>query len=315
MSERVWIVRDGDGATVDAIVARLGEDARALDEGRVFVGRKRAARGDAVSAGDEVRVAARREVAADVTVLHRGGGLVAVAKPAGIPTIPDEHDAEGSLLVRTARAIGIPPSTLHATSRLDRGVSGVVVFAETVAARERLQDARISGHYFRLYLAIAARAPSPAEGTWREPIGRARDPKKRMVRGKDATDAETRYRTVKALAGSAAGGTAQAPNASGALLAIEPVTGRTHQIRVHASHAGAPLLGDRDYSPAPALARRGGGPRTLVLASGKVIALDRVALHCAHVRVEGVLDVRAPIPDTLRGWWRDLGGDDDDWQP
>ena len=301
MTERVWIVREGDGATVDAIVAKLGEDARALDEGRVFVGRKRAQRGDAVEAGDEVRVAARREIAADVTVLHRGGGLVAVDKPAGIPTIPDEHGAEGSLLVRTAHAIGVAPSALHATSRLDRGVSGVVVFAETVAARERLHDARISGRYFRLYLAIAGRAPEPPEGTWREPIGRARDPKKRMVRGKDATDAETRYRTVSSLAG-------------GALLAIEPVTGRTHQIRVHASHAGAPLLGDRDYwSSAPAPARRGDA-RTLVLPTGKVIALDRVALHCARVRVDDVLDVRAPVPDTLRAWWRDLGGEDDCWQ-
>jgi len=286
MAERVWVVREGDGATVDAIVARAGGDATALDEGRVFVGRSRARRGDGVNVGDTVRIAERRAVAATVTVLHDDAGLVAVDKPAGIPTIPDSHDAEGSLLVRVARAIGVEPDALHATSRLDRGVSGVVVFAKTARAREELQDARSSGRYFRLYAAIAARAPSPPEGEWTARIGRARDARKRAVDGRDATDARTRYRTIA--------------SAAAALLAVEPVTGRTHQIRVHASHAGAPLLGDRDY----------GGPRSLTLSSGKVLALDRVALHCAHVRVEGRLDVHAPIPETLRAWWTALGGPD-----
>ncbi len=291
MAERVWVVREGDGATVDDVVARLGDDASALDEGRVFVGRKRAKRGDAVRAGDEVRVSEPRGGPVEIVVLHRGGGLVAVDKPAGIVTIPDEHDAAGSLLLRTARALGVAPESLHATSRLDRGVSGVVVFAESTAARERLQNARTSGAYDCRYVAIAGAAPSPAEGTWSEAIGRARDPKKRAVRGRDAVPAETRYRLVRAT-----------PRA--ALLSLRPVTGRTHQIRVHASHAGAPLLGDCDY----------GGARTVVLASGKVVALDRVALHCAHVRIEGVLDVRAAIPDALRAWWLDLGGDDSAWE-
>ncbi len=85
-----------------------------------------------------------------------------------------------------------------------------------------------------------------------------------------------------------------------ALLAAWPVTGRTHQIRVHASHAGAPLIGDRDY----------GAARTLVLPSGKVLAFERIALHCAHVRVADIVDVRAPVPAELRDLWRALGGDD-----
>ena len=62
------------------------------------------------------------------------------------------------------------------------------------------------------------------------------------------------------------------------MLSVEPITGRTHQIRVHASHAGAPLLGDRDY----------GGPTRWTLKSGKSVTLDRIALHCARVTVEGI---------------------------
>ena len=53
------------------------------------------------------------------------------------------------------------------------------------------------------------------------------------------------------------------------------MTGRTHQIRVHASHAGAPLLGDRDY----------GGPTRLTLPGGRVLAPTRIALHAAKVRI------------------------------
>jgi 23S rRNA pseudouridine1911/1915/1917 synthase len=283
MGERVFVA-EHEG-TVDALADRA-----ALEEGRVFIGKRRAKPGDAVRAGDAVRISERREVEVVVEILHRDDRFVVVDKPAGIATIPDEHEAEGSLVWRTARALGVAPESLHVTSRLDRGVSGVVVFARTERAREQLQNARNSGRYFRQYAAIASKSPTPPEGSWDAPIGRARDPKKRMVGGREAQSASTRYRVVAAAA-------------RGAVLSVEPVTGRTHQIRVHASHAGAPLLGDRDY----------GGSRTLVLPTGKVLALERVALHCARVAVKGLVDVRAPIPSALRECWLALGGDDAAW--
>jgi len=199
--------------------------------------------------------------------------------------------------------VGVEPGKLHPTSRLDRGVSGVVLFAESARARELLRDARAGGRYVRRYVALASKAPAPPSGTWNARIGRARDPKKRTVNGRDPKGALTRYRTV-----------ASTPTAT--LLAVEPVTGRTHQIRVHASHAGAALLGDRDY----------GGPRTIVLPSGKVLSFGRVALHCTRVSVGDVadgsaeggtsrilIDASSPIPDELRSWWRALGGDDAAW--
>jgi 23S rRNA pseudouridine955/2504/2580 synthase/23S rRNA pseudouridine1911/1915/1917 synthase len=92
-----------------------------------------------------------------------------------------------------------------------------------------------------------------------------------------------------------------------ALLALEPVTGRTHQLRVHAAHAGAPLLGDRVY----------GGPSRVTLASGSVVVFDRIALHAARVRVPradgSMLEVGAPVPPLLREWWQKGGGNDDAW--
>lgn len=270
---------------IESVVSQAGGDAGAVGEGRVFIGRRRARAGDLVDAGDEVLVHARSSTPAAVTLLHQRGGVVAVDKPAGIPTIPDQRDAEGSLLHRVAHAVGMDPLELHPTSRLDRGVSGVVVFAATERARTELAAARAAQAYERRYIAMASKAPSGDAGRWDVPIGRARDPKKRQVFGRDAVPASTRYRVV-----------ARAPSA--VMLVLEPETGRTHQIRVHASHAGAPLLGDRDY----------GGARTMVLPTGKVLAFDRVALHCAEVRVLG-LHLEAPFPAELQEWWEELGGE------
>jgi len=247
-------------------------DPIAIDEGRVFIGKKRAKRGDVVRDASEVRVRDKRDIEAPVVFLHRAKDLVAVDKPAGIATVPDTRDAHNSLVHRVARALSMRADSIHVTSRLDRGVSGVVVFALTDEARDSLQNARTSGLYFRRYVAIASRAPSPPEGEWTAPI--------------DGKPSRSRYRVV-------------ASTPRGALLHVEPITGRTHQIRIHASGVEAPLLGDTKY----------GGTRTLVLPSGKVLPLERIALHCAHVRVEGLVDARAPIPIVLRDWWTALGGD------
>jgi 23S rRNA-/tRNA-specific pseudouridylate synthase len=225
-------------------------------------------------------------------ILARGTGWVAVDKPAGLPTIPDHAGASHALIALAARVIGVPVARLHATSRLDRDVSGVVVFALDRAAAERLQRARESHDYVRRYVAIAARSPSPDHGTWDGPIGRAKDPRHRAVNGKDPVPARTHYAVV-----------AGAPGTDACVLALGPVTGRTHQLRVHASHAGAPLLGDRVY----------GGAARLTLPSGKILPLDRVALHAARVTLPGHAPIVSPVPDPLRLVWQALGGGGEAW--
>ncbi len=291
MTERRWIVRAGEGRTVGDIVRRIApEDARAVDEGRVFVGRKRVRRADAeVSAGDEVVVSLPAAAAAPVVILAKGEGWFAVDKPAGLPTIPDQAGASHSLVARAARALGVDAARLHATSRLDRDVSGVVVFAQGTRAAEQLRAMRDEHRYARRYVAIAARAPSPAEGTWNAPVGRATNPKLRAANGADAAASTTHYAVV-----------GEAPPY--VLLAVSPVTGRTHQIRVHASHAGAPLVGDRAY----------GGPTRATLPNGRVVAFDRIALHAARVTLAGEAIV-SPIPPALAATWLALGGDAASW--
>jgi 23S rRNA-/tRNA-specific pseudouridylate synthase len=283
-----WVVRPGDGATVGEVLARAGADPRAVADGRVFLGRIRVedAR-TAVRPGDELTVGAARGREADVAVLLRGHGLLAVDKPAGVPTVPDHGGRAGTLWALAARVARLPEDALHPTSRLDRDVSGVVIFALTAEAAARLRRARGAGSYARTYVAIARARPDAVladEGVWDGPIGRARDPRLRAVGGRDAVPARTRFRVVRR-------------REELVWLELEPDTGRTHQLRVHASHAGAPLVGDVSY----------GGPKQLVRTSGEVVRVGRVALHCARVVVPGEdgapLAIESPVPALFELLW------------
>ena len=220
--------------------------------------------------------------------------MVAAYKPADLATVADHHGRAGALEQRVAELAGVAPESLFATSRLDVGVSGVVLFATTEEARSRLSRARKERRYRRHYVAIAARAPVPAGGVWTAPIGRDRDPRKRRAFGKDATEASTAY-------------VVRHTTAHAALLAVEPETGRTHQIRVHASHAGCPLYGDRAYD----------GPVRTISDRGAVIAVRRIALHAAWVEVPGgsaePLRIEAEVPDDLAAIWSACGGDPSAW--
>ena len=300
MSERSirWIVNPGDGTSLGQVLACAGADPNALRDGRVFVGPRRAwAASEPVRVGDAV-VVAPPTVTIDrtVSVLGQSDDLVAVDKPAGIPTIPDHAGAVHSLQELAARALGIHSGRLHPTSRLDRDVSGVVIFAMSSVGAARLANARSIGAYSRRYVALAARAVAPIRGVWTSAIGRAKDPRHRCVDGRDPVPARTRYATCAVS------------DVGPALLAVAPETGRTHQIRVHAAHAGAPLLGDPVY----------GGPPRVTLANGRVIAPRRIALHAARVVVPDARGrwwaVVSEIPEDLSAFGLALGIGPSEWQ-
>lgn len=196
--EKVWVVRAGDGATVGEIVTRMREDAgRAVAEGRVFVGRRRVTTAAlAVTVGDEVKVGAPPAVggakSAATRVRFVEGGLIGTVKEAGIPTVPDHAGASHSHVALVARELGRDAGSLHVTSRLDREVSGVVLFAGDLATASLLRRAREEGVYERRYLALAASRTLAEAGTWDGAIGAGRDPRHRAVGGADAKASRTR---------------------------------------------------------------------------------------------------------------------------
>ena len=189
-------------------------------------------------------------VEAPLVVLLADNHLLAVAKPAGIPTVPDASGDE-SLLERARawvkREKEKPGAVyLGVVQRLDRPVSGVVVFARTSKAAARLTAAFRSRAVRKVYHGVAADEPQAEAGFLEQWLWKDRE--RNVVRAvaherPGAQLARTRWRV---LARRGAGRERRV------LLELVPETGRAHQLRVAAASLGCPLLGDLKYgAPAP----------------------------------------------------------------
>jgi 23S rRNA pseudouridine1911/1915/1917 synthase len=197
--------------------------------------------------------------------------LVVLIKPAGLVVHPAPGHAEGTLVNALLAHCGESLSGIGGVSRpgivhrLDREVSGVMVAAKHDRAHIGLAG-QFSVHAIdRVYEAMVWGLPQTQEGTVDRPIGRHPVDRKRMaiVRhgGKRAV---TRWRVLGA-AGTRA-----------AHLALRLETGRTHQIRVHISSLGHPIVGDRLYG-------RGRDAQAPAAAAPIISSLDRILLHARHL--------------------------------
>jgi 23S rRNA-/tRNA-specific pseudouridylate synthase len=294
-----WIVSEQDAAPLSALLDRLGESA-ALAAGLVFVDGKRRSEPEFLlerGAAVEIYAPAAPRAEGAIEILHRAGELLWVNKPAGIPTEPDHRGTLHSLVARVAEMVGVPRVELHALSRLDSGVSGVVLLSESSEASARVDALRARGALRRRYVAIGRSDLRLGTGVWRDGIGRGGKGPRRIAGGREARSAETRFSEVGRAGESAV------------LLALEPVTGRTHQLRVHAAAHGAPLYGDRLY----------GGPTRVTDSGGRVRELGRIFLHAGSVRMSpgepADLRVTADVAPEMVGLWRELGGSAADFEP
>lgn len=265
----------------------------ALPAGRVFVNRARVQEPTDLEGGALVEVFAPRPSTA-IDILYEQDGLLAIEKPAALPTEPDKSGNDCVLAQLSAR-LGVPQSQLFAVSRLDVGVSGVLLVATSERSRHDILHDRARGALRRRYVALACGVPQAVEGEWNDGLGKG-SRGKRVVDPQHGQVAQTRYRVV---------GTAR-PVARGrpetALLALSPITGRTHQLRVHSAAHEAPLLGDRRYS----------GPLRMTAEDGRVQAFSQVLLHAACVewgpkakRRRVLSEPAAPLVEA----WLALGGD------
>jgi 23S rRNA pseudouridine1911/1915/1917 synthase len=281
------VVRPVDeGERLDRFIAARGGVSRglarrAIDEGGVFLdGRRCKVASKQVRAGYDITINLEeggRAPAAGAALdrsrlLFADEHLVAVDKPAGVPAQATLTSDRGTLPSLVSALLGGQVTLVH---RLDRETSGVTVLARSRAAAAALAEAFRAGTARKTYLALCARAPAPPEGRLEAAIGK--DPRRAGLRqvspGGDA--AATRYRTL----------------ATGAAALVEawPETGRTHQLRVHLAHLGAPILGDPKY----------GGPRMVGTVGVPRVMLHALRLELAHPVGGAPLVFEAPLPADL----------------
>jgi 23S rRNA-/tRNA-specific pseudouridylate synthase len=291
-----WVVADGDGASVGEVVAKM----RALgapERARVFLNGRPADDRDVVEAGDQVELYPQRDSfrgKTEVEILAQRDGVLLVYKPAGIPAETTQLGEDSVLSELLAMFKG---GTIHAASRLDVGVSGVMVCTLGRDANRRVHDWRAAGQLRRSYIAIGAGTLEgdgglDSSGTWAHALGRMRDRGGRHKSSSEASERKTAITHYRVMA----------RTSHATLLVLEPETGRMHQLRAHAALHGVPLYGDRLY----------GGPATATDDMGRVSPVDGIALHALRVALPSAT-ATAPPPARMIDLWRTLGGDEDDF--
>ena len=292
---------DAAGSRLDQFLAARASDLtrsrikQLIDDAQVHVNGAPAKPARKLRAGDTVvlQVPApvpTRAQAEDLpfTVLYEDAALIALDKPAGMVVHPAAGHFTGTLVnallhrVKDLQGIGgeLRPGLVH---RLDRETSGCMVVAKTEPALAALQAAFKRREVEKRYLALVHGEP-PASGTWDTAYGRhARDRKRFTSRVSEGKRAVTHWKVRERF-----------PGAASCEVTLE--TGRTHQIRVHMSDHGFPLLHDAVYGGTKREAKLEGAVKQAALAIGRQ-ALHAAELEFPHPLTGKRIQVEAPLPD------------------
>ncbi len=218
-------------------------------------------------------------------IIYEDDNMLAVNKPAGIPTHPSHghfNDTLANGLAYIFEKRG-EPFIFRAVNRLDRGTSGIVLIAKTSKAAFELGDLMQNGKIQKTYLAIVNGSPSQPSGIINKPIRRV---------GESIMTREVCYENALSSKQAVTKYYTELRFGDHSLIRAEPITGRTHQIRVHLAYIGCPIAGDWLY----------GTSETKPTETDK--QFDRPALHCRGLKIlfnEKALELYAELPnDFLR---------------
>ena len=293
----IQIDQDQDGQRVDTALAKVLELSRSvvadlLNAGDVLQGKKPLSKSDRVSAGDRLTVLMPaiydplelKETPIDtLEIIYDDDDVVVVNKPVGCaahaspgwmgPTVVGALMAAGYTITTSG-----PAERAGIVHRLDVGTSGLMVVAKTEKAYLKLKDMFRNHEIDKTYHALVQGHMDPASGTIDAPIDRHPKEDHRFAVVATGKESITHYEVIEYYR-------------SVSLVKVELETGRTHQIRVHFSALGHPLVGDTTYGADPVL--------------GKKMGMSRPWLHALELRFNHPVSalplvLSAPYPPDLQ---------------
>jgi 23S rRNA pseudouridine1911/1915/1917 synthase len=293
-----WQIGETDkGSQLDqwlASMKRLGSHqraAKALSNGRVLINKRTLTAADAerlLQPGDVVRVWVDGRNAHTLPFVERQFDfldiifedryLIVINKPAGLLSVPHPHRLDEESLFELAEEYlnsrGQQPLTVH---RIDRGTTGLVIFAKTLTAQEKLKEQFQRREPERIYRAVTRGIPQPESGVWHDWLQWNRI-KRRYQPGDKACElareAICSYQVLERFD-------------RAALIEVRLVTGKRNQIRLQAQINGYPLIGEPIYID--------DGQRSNDIAFGRQ-ALHAYRLNFRHPLNERALNLEAPLP-------------------
>ncbi|HYP26039.1 MAG TPA: RluA family pseudouridine synthase [Blastocatellia bacterium] len=306
--QSITVELEAAGTRLDSFLAsRIAELSRtriqrAIEDGDVLVNERASKPGYRLREGDRVEIDLPEpppvEIAPeplDLKVVFEDEDIIVVDKAAGMIVHPGAGIESGTLanaLVHHFNELSntagrIRPGIVH---RIDRETSGLLVVAKNDSAHERLSDQFRDRRVFKMYTALVYGRVQQDRGEIESRIGRSPQNRTRMavLRGGAGRTAHTIFETVRRYA-------------EFTLLNVQIRTGRTHQIRVHMSHANHPVVGDKLYGQ--------GRENTVsrVLIRQRINALGRHFLHSSrlafdHPRTGARLELTSALPPELGGF-------------
>lgn len=258
----IIIEKESDGKKIEHILkvkAGLSETLiRRLKrtDGGILLNGKPAKVIEKVSFGDVVKVTVMEKGSLNITpvktlldIIYEDEDILAVNKPRSMPTHPSKGHREDTLANGVIYYLG-KGSKFHVITRLDRDTSGVVLIAKNPISAAFLTDEMKNGRIVKEYIAVVNGVMNPQDGIISAPIKKKNETGILRCVSPDGKEAVTKYKTVKIEDGIS-------------LVNLFPVTGRTHQLRVHMAHMNCPIYGDSLY----------GAPQKV----------ERTLLHCKKI--------------------------------